>query len=854
MPLADFRYALRLWKRYPTLVIVAGLSLGLGVGATTTMFSVVNNVTHYNLHFKDVDRLAVLWATDTERGNGRAPTDWETVQAILEHGHSFEAFGFFQGGGAPVTLSGDVVSRVEQMPVDVNGLSITGVAPFLGRTDRREDFEDIVKQKEARSIVVTYETWQRLLGGAPDVIGRTIHVDGEPRSVIGVMPPGFRLVPFADDIAFWVANDLSRIPKATWMIALGRLKPGVTPEQAQAESTVIARGVLESRGQKPGGAGTKVELVHEAYFGGARRGLGFLLGAVSFVLLIACANVANMLLAAGAARQKELAVRVAAGAGRRRLMAQLLTENLLLSLVGCGFGLALTFGGIRLFALIVPAGFPELLRHNPIDLRVLAFALAISVFSSLLFGLIPALQASRVDVNDVLKEGGRGGSGTRRRGRSALLVAEVSLAMVLLLGAGLMMRGFMREQSSLPGFSTERLVTGEVLLGGTRYFDKTPQDMNLVTPQGEVFYDQVLERVRALPGVRQAGIISKLPMNIQTVPVHDRGPARARTPSKRPRADVNEVDAQALDTLGIRLLRGRGIDERDVAASPWVAVVNRTFAERHFAGPGSARQGDPGVDGRSRAPGRPVRRRAPAATIVGVVADVTYPAFFDEKPAAIYIPFRQHVWQYAREDEWLHTRKVIAIRTTVEPHDAGAGGAGRGDPGRPRPGGARLPDDGRARADLAVGRQQPLLRLAVHDLRLARDPARDGGRLRRHVVGGRPAHGRVRHPHGARREGARHHPHAARPVAAADPARPAAGRARGLRLEPRAQRDVLPHDNRRAARVRDHRDPDAGGRPLSRVGPGPPSRRSTRSKPCATSSPQRYSGRKAPGGPGDHAR
>ena len=237
------------------------------------------------------------------------------MQAILEHGHSFESFGFFQGGGAPVTLSGDVVSRVEQMPVDVGGLSITGVAPFLGRTYRREDFEDIVKQKEARSIVVTYETWQRLLGGAPDVIGRTIHVDGEPRSVIGVMPPGFRLVPFADDIAFWVANDLSRIPKATWMIALGRLKPGVTPEQAQAESTVIARGVLESRGQKPGGAGTKVELVHEAYFGGARRGLGFLLGAVSFVLLIACANVANMLLAAGAARQKELAVRVAAGRG-----------------------------------------------------------------------------------------------------------------------------------------------------------------------------------------------------------------------------------------------------------------------------------------------------------------------------------------------------------------------------------------------------------------------------------------------------------------------------------------------------------------------------------------------------------
>jgi hypothetical protein len=281
---------------------------------------------------------------------------------------------------------------------------------------------------------------------------KTIHVDGEPRTVIGVMPRGFRLVPWVDDIAFWAGNDLRRIPRATWMIALGRLKPGVTPEAAQAEATLITRQVQESRGQKPGGAGARVELLHEAYFGDARNRLTFLLGAVSFVLLIACANIANLLLAAGAARQKELAVRAAAGAERRRLVQQLLTENLLLSLVGCSFGLALTFGGIRLFALIIPDGLPDPLRHNSIDLRVLGFALAISVVSSLVFGLLPALQASRLDLNEVLKEGGRGGSGTRRRGRSALLVAEVALAMVLLVGAGLMMRGFLREQSELPGF------------------------------------------------------------------------------------------------------------------------------------------------------------------------------------------------------------------------------------------------------------------------------------------------------------------------------------------------------------------------------------------------------------------
>lgn len=495
------------------------------------------------------------------------------------------------------------------------------------------------------------------------MIGKTIHVDGEPRSVIGVMPAGFRIIPWEDEIAFWAANDLSRIPRAAWMVAVGRLKPGVTPEAAQAESTVIARGVLKSRGVKVGGVGTKVEPIHEAFFGGARRGLSFLLGAVSFVLLIACANVANMLLAAGAARQKELALRAAAGAGRRRLMAQLLTENLMLSLVGCVFGLALAFGGIRLFAVIVPQGFPDLLRHNPIDARVLAFALAISVVSSLLFGLIPALQASRVDLAEVLKEGGRGGTGIRRRGRSALLVAEVSLAMVLLLGAGLMMRGFMVEQSQLPGFSTERLLTGEILLGGTRYFDKTPQDMNLVTPRVEAFYDQVLERVRALPGVQHAGIISKLPLQVQSFPFTIVGQPEP-DPRRRPRADVNEVDAQAFDTLGIRLLRGRAIGESDVAGAPWVAVVNQTFADRHF----------PGQDPLGRAfrlsmgdPGPASVDEPQPRTIVGVAADVVYPSFFDEKPSAIYIPFRQHVWQYAREDEWLHTRKVLAIRATIEP-------------------------------------------------------------------------------------------------------------------------------------------------------------------------------------------
>ena len=663
--LTDLRFALRLWRRHPTMVAVAGISLGLGVGATTTMYSVVNKVAHYKLGFKDVDRLVIVSNTDPDQGNNEQPPTFEIVQALRKDGTSFEDFGGAQFFGAPVTLSGsDETSRVLQMPVDVGGLSVVGVPPLLGRTYRTEDFDDVVKQKEARSIVIAYETWQRRLGGKNDVIGSSFHVDGEPRTVIGVMPKGFKLVPWEDEVAFWAANDMRKIPQARWVTIIGRLKPGVSVAAAEAEVASISRHVLEARGEKPGKKGARVVPIQKAFFGGAENILTFLLGAVSFVLLIACANVANLLLAAGAARQKELALRAATGAGRGRLVRQLLTENLVLSLVGCGCGLLLAFWGTRLFALIVPTGFPELLRDVHVDLRVLAFALAVSIGSSLVFGLLPALRASRVDLNDVLKEGGRGGSGTRQRGRAALLVAEVGLSMVLLVGAGLMMRAFVREQKELPGFDTRNLLSADILLGGTRYFDKTPADMNVVTPAVEVFYDRVLERVRALPGVERAGIASRLPFQVWTHPFVIVGKP-APEPGKEPQADFNEVDAQLLPTLGIRLLRGRMIEERDTASSPWVAVVNKTFADRHF--PGTEALGKTIRFTIGQAGGDKWSTPEQPREIVGIVADVAYPSFFRETPAAAYVPFRQHVWQYGREDEWIHTRKSLIVRTAVDP-------------------------------------------------------------------------------------------------------------------------------------------------------------------------------------------
>jgi putative ABC transport system permease protein len=664
LELSDLRFAWRLWVRHPTFVIVAALSLGLGIGATTTMYSLYSGVAHYAFGFADEDRVVVLFNTDTEDGAAVSFPTYDVVQALIASGRSFEALGLHQAAGIPVTLSGaGETVRVSQSPVDVNGLAVTGVPPALGRTYRLDDFNDVVKEKEARAIVISDGMWRRHFNGAADVLGKAVRVDGEPRIVIGVMPPGFVLSPGLEDIAFWAASDLRKIPYARWMMAIGRLKPGVSPEAAAAEAAAVSRRLAEARGDKPGKLGARVRPIRAALFGEAERALTLLVGTVGFVLLIGCANVAHLLLVAGAGRQKEMALRAATGAGRGRLMKQLLTENLLLSLAGgaCGIGFAVI--GTQLYPLLVPEDFPAVMRHVSIDARVLGFALALSVLSSLLFGLLPAVRASRVDLNDALKDGARGGSVARRRGSLALLVAEISLSMILLVGAGLMLRGLLAEQRRLPGFDPERLLTADILLGGPKYFSKTPHDTNLVTPKAEAFYDQLLERVRAQPGVTRAGVISRLPMDVW---MHNVSLGTQPAPREnRVLSDFAEVDAQALDTLGVRLLRGRGIESRDVAGAPWVAVINKAFADRHFPGKnpiGQAIRVSIGWGGQPGTMDEPQPRQ-----IVGVVADVGYPGYFAQTPAVVYVPFRQHLREYGSEDQWLHTRKVLVVRAAGDP-------------------------------------------------------------------------------------------------------------------------------------------------------------------------------------------
>jgi putative ABC transport system permease protein len=662
----DVRFALRSWRRTPGLIAVASLSLAVGIGATTSMFSVVNAVSQYELAFEDPERLVVLWHSNPERGFQRQVPSYETMLPLLEQSQSFQGIGFFQAGSAPVTLAGvGPATRVPNQPIDVNILSVLGVHPLLGRGYRPDDLASVIKLKEVQPIVISYDTWQRRLDGDPDIIGKAVRVDAATRTVIGVMPQGFTIVPWVEEVAFWAANDLSRVPEARWMIAIGRLKPGVTIEQARAEATAVTRRVLEARGdENPSAWSARIDTLHEAYFGEVQSGLTFLLGAVSFVLLIACANVANLLLVSGAARQKELALRASLGARRSRLLRQLLTESVMLALLGGLLGIVFAFWGNRVFAALVPEDLPDFLRDISIDLRVLAFVLVVSIATGLFFGLLPALRASKVDLNETLKEGGRGSLASQGRGRAALLVAEVALSMILLVGAGLMMRGFLKEQSALPGFNTEKLLTADILLGGTKYFEKIPGDKNRVTPECSLFFERVLEGVRALPGVRSASIISRLPLDRWAHPFTIVGRPLPE-PGHEPSADFNEAEAELMKTLEIPLLKGRHIEAGDVESGPWVAVINKTFAERHFPDEDPIGQAIHVTFGGG---GSGIRMPEPQPReIVGVVANVEYPSFFEQEPAALFVPYRQHPEEYSGGDQWMHIRKTLLVRTSVNP-------------------------------------------------------------------------------------------------------------------------------------------------------------------------------------------
>jgi predicted permease len=575
----DLRYGARMLMKNPGFTLIAVLTLALGVGANTAIFSVVNRVLLFRLPYKDAGRLVMVWGANPQQGadidlvSPADLADWRTQNTAFEDlAATNDAPYNLTGMGEPESLIGYSLAA--------NFFQVTGAQPALGRAFTPE--ED--RAGAPGVVILSHRLWQRRFGADPNAVGRSVTLNGAPYTIIGVMPAGFRHPQQAE---LWTPLRLNSLSANQandrgfrFLRVVGRLKPGVTTEQAQREMSRVALRLAEQHPDTNAGQGVKIVSLQEQYAGDIKPTLLALLGAVGFVLLIACANVANLLLARAAARQKEIAVRTALGAGRGRVIRQLLTESVLLALVGGALGLLLTLWSANLLVALFPNNVANLnipvVEEIPINGRVLGFSLLVSLLTGVIFGLAPAWQASKSDLSRTLKEScattTAGVSGRRMRG--LLVVSEMALAVLLLIGAGLMVKSFWRLMRGDLGLDPKNVLTAQVLLAPQKYGE---------AQQRRAFLQDVMRRIENLPGVEQAGVTNFLPLTgfwgAVSFSVEGRPAPR---PNEEPSADNRVVTERYFRTMGIRLLRGREFDERDNESAPPVAVINETMARRHW--------------------------------------------------------------------------------------------------------------------------------------------------------------------------------------------------------------------------------------------------------------------------------
>lgn len=639
----DLRYGLRLLRSNPLFTLVAVLTLALGIGANTTIFSVVNAVLLRPLPYRDAEQLVTVWHRNVNQRGAQAGSFELTPANFLDlqkQQQSFTQLAAFASHDFNLTGAGEP-ERVRGWQASASLFDVLGVAPVVGRVftvdEDRAGAEPVV--------VVSHGFWQRRLGGAGNAVGQTLRLDDRNVTVIGVLPPGFEFPVKGAELWSPLAFDAEAANARTafYLNAVARLRPGVTLAQAQSDSEAIAQRLDQAFPRSNAGMRFTLEPLRERHGGQSRTTLYLLLGAVGCVLLIACVNVANLLLARATVREKELAVRAALGAGRRRLLRQMLTESALLSLLGGAGGLALAWWGVRALRLLDPGTIARLDEVN-LDARVLAFTLGVSLLTGLLFGLAPALQSSRLNLNQALKESGRGAAGAAgHRLRGALVIAEVALSLVLLAGAGLLIRSFVRLLNVDPGFNAERVLTLRVELS---------QDKAQDAAQAANFYQQVLERVQAVPGVEAASAVNALPIvtpGMRAALVMEDKPD---PPPGQPQLGNNRVvSPDYFRTLGIPLFSGRTLTPQDNGQAPPVAVINQTLARRYWGDENplgkrfklGARNGD-----------------LPWLTVAGVVGDVRQEGLSNAPLPEFYTPFTQAHARWARP-------RVLAVRTAGEP-------------------------------------------------------------------------------------------------------------------------------------------------------------------------------------------
>ena len=582
--LQDFVYAGRMLRKSPAFSLVAVLSLSVGIAANTTIFSVINAVLLRPLPHNDPGRLVAVYEMYSKDGRGFSAgpvtvgnfRDWRSQNSVFEEMAVF-------GNSDPATLTGaGEAERIQVQDASPEIFRLLGTDVATGRTFVKED----ASAYWLSQCILSDAFWKRRFGGDRAVLGRAVTINGQVVNIVGIMPPGFWINPAATKVDVWRALNLDSNPAIAanrhnrYLQAMARLKPGITMEQAQVEMVTIASRLALAYPQTNTDWTVQLRPLHEAFFGGRRSVLYSLLMAVGFVLLIPCANVANLLMVRAAARRKETAIRSSVGASRLRLIRQWLTESVLLALISGLLGLVWAFWGIDLLRSLAPPWFVSGVDIR-IDAKVLGFTLAIAFLTGILFGVAPALRASQTDLSEALKETPQGGPASRGRLRDLLAVSEIALALVLLIGAGLTIKSFLRLLQTDPGFQPKNLLSALLFPTGPKYFQGMGQDMKRVTPQVEIFYRQVLERVEALPQVESAGFRQRPAYTVSGVPRFcDR---RKTGPTQEaPAAGFTEISPNYFQVMRIPLIKGRYLSERDSGGSPWVVVINETMARRFW--------------------------------------------------------------------------------------------------------------------------------------------------------------------------------------------------------------------------------------------------------------------------------
>ncbi len=620
----DLRYGVRTLIKNPSFTIVAVLALALGIGSTTAIFSVVNAVLLKPLPYQEPTKLVQVRSE-----NPSQVFDTGVVAALdfidwRKQNETLSGIALYANRAYNTRFDGEA-ERLRGAGVSAGLFEVLGVRPALGR-----GFTLLEEKAGSDQVVVlSHRLWERRFDKNPAVLGKTVVINARSYTVVGVMPPTFQF-PNADT-EMWApfpfdSPGMQERGNHSYHV-VGRLKPGVSLAQASAQLNVVARQLEKQYPDTNSGYAVALVPLYEQVVKDVRPALLTLVGAVASVLLIACANVANLLLARAATRSKEIAIRTALGASRARLVRQLLTESVLLALLGGAAGFVLAYWGVDLLIALSPKNLPRI-QEIGIDGQVLGFTLLVALATGVLFGLVPALQASRTDTNETLKDGGRGSSGGKAglRVRNLLVVGEVALALVLLVTAGLLIQSFVRLQSVSPGFNPQNVLSAQLTLPLARYKEDRQQI---------AFFDQVLGRIRTLPGARMVSAVATLPLsgNSASLSFNIEGRPEAR-PGKADSAGYLVIGPDYLQTMGIPLIRGRDLSLGDTPTTRRVALINQTFARRYF----------PGQDPIGKRLTTSDLKEGKWALIVGVVGDIKHEKLEDKPRPEIYLPYTQAMW------------------------------------------------------------------------------------------------------------------------------------------------------------------------------------------------------------------